>query len=224
MHKTNHDANIVLKPWGYEYLIYENELVAIWVLFINQNQITSLHCHSKKTTGLIVLDGECEISFIEDSKRLRTLDKIMIRKGLFHSTKAISENGAVLFEIETPNDKEDLVRLKDNYGRQGQPYENSTFHKPKEQNSLWFTDEEVKVEFANCLLEIHKVNNIDFFQKFSKHQNFIFLRGGIVSENNQFVAGPGDIAKKTTIDELTKVFKNISPETFVMIIYKDENK
>ena len=40
----------------------------------------------------------------------------MIRRGLFHSTKAISDE-ALIFEIETPKDKHDLVRLNDSYGR-----------------------------------------------------------------------------------------------------------
>ena len=49
---------IVDKPWGYEYLIYENNLVALWLLHIKPNQKTSLHCHPKKTTGRVLLsDG-----------------------------------------------------------------------------------------------------------------------------------------------------------------------
>ena len=37
---------IVKKPWGYEYLCYENEDVAVWFLHIEYNQKTSMHCHS----------------------------------------------------------------------------------------------------------------------------------------------------------------------------------
>ena len=37
----------------------------------------------------------------------------MIRRGLFHSTKALSKD-ALIFEIETPKDKHDLVRLNEN--------------------------------------------------------------------------------------------------------------
>jgi len=222
MNKTEHLVNIVTKPWGYEYLIYENDLVAIWALFIKYNQITSLHCHSKKTTGLIVIDGECEVSFIEDAKKLRTFDKIMIRKGLFHSTKSISENGSILFEIETPNDKQDLVRLKDSYGRENKPYENEKFHQPKSEDCLWFTDEETEVKFANCHIKICKVTDINFFKKYDLQQNFIFIRGGIISSQSKYVAGPGDITKNTTIDELCKVFKTVEDDTYVMIITKNE--
>ncbi|BCV08216.1 MAG: hypothetical protein CM15mL4_2850 [uncultured marine virus] len=50
----------------------------------------------------------------------------MIRKGLFHSTKATSESGAYVFEIETPVDKHDLVRLEDKYSERENSYEDET--------------------------------------------------------------------------------------------------
>ena len=108
---------VVNKPWGYEYLAYENEHVGLWFLHIEKDQQTSFHCHPKKDTGLIVLDGSVDVSFFNDINRLVSGRKIMIRKGLFHSTKAISEGGANIFEIETPKIKHDLVRLEDKYGR-----------------------------------------------------------------------------------------------------------
>ena len=101
--KDSDDAKdiIVKKPWGYEYLVYQNEHVGLWLLHIKKNQRTSMHCHPKKNTGLILLDGECEISFLNDKFNLKSLSKMMIRRGLFHSTKAISDDGIFLFEIES---------------------------------------------------------------------------------------------------------------------------
>jgi quercetin dioxygenase-like cupin family protein len=128
---SDYNTNIVKKPWGYEYLVYENKDVALWFLYIAPGQSTSMHCHPKKTTGLVLLDGEVEISFLADKRQLKSLDKVMIRRGLFHSTKATSENGAFVFEIETPVDKQDLVRLNDLYGRESKPYEDSTFEESK---------------------------------------------------------------------------------------------
>jgi quercetin dioxygenase-like cupin family protein len=128
---SNHNINIVKKPWGYEYLAYENENVGLWFLYIAPGQSTSMHCHPKKTTGLVLLDGEAEISFLADKRQLKSLDKVMIRRGLFHSTKAVSDKGAFVFEIETPVDKQDLVRLNDQYGRASKPYEDDTFEEAK---------------------------------------------------------------------------------------------
>ena len=83
------------------------------------------------TTGLILLDGEAELSFLSESKVIHAVSKTMIRKGLFHQTKAISDGGISVFEIETPVDKHDLVRLEDKYGREGEPYEDDSFEVPK---------------------------------------------------------------------------------------------
>ena len=63
----SYDKTIVKKPWGYEYLVYENDKVGLWFLHITKDQQTSMHCHPNKTTGLILLDGEAEVSFLSDS-------------------------------------------------------------------------------------------------------------------------------------------------------------
>ena len=39
---------LVKKPWGEEYLIFQNNVVAIWLLKIKPNHHTSLHCHTEK--------------------------------------------------------------------------------------------------------------------------------------------------------------------------------
>ena len=51
----SYDNTIVKKPWGYEYLVYENDEVGLWFLYIAKDQQTSMHCHPNKTTGLILL-------------------------------------------------------------------------------------------------------------------------------------------------------------------------
>ena len=96
----SYENNIVKKPWGYEYLMYENEKVALWFLHIKNGEKTSMHCHPNKTTGLVLLDGEAEVSFLSNKNKLTPLSKIMIRKGLFHSTQAISNGGAYILENE----------------------------------------------------------------------------------------------------------------------------
>ena len=40
---------VVKKPWGHEYLIYENDDLGIWFLHIEKGQQTSTHCHPKRT-------------------------------------------------------------------------------------------------------------------------------------------------------------------------------
>ena len=83
---------IVEKPWGFEYVIYSNDKLAITYLDIKYNHSTSLHCHPIKKTGYIVLSGATEFQLGFYKKQfLSALSKATIRPGLFHSTKAISE-------------------------------------------------------------------------------------------------------------------------------------
>ena len=124
MENTDYSAVIVKKPWGSEYLCYRNGDVAIWFLNIRKGEKT-MHCHPTKNTGLAVLQGEIELSFIRNKMLLTGLDKIHIFRARFHSSAAISD--AFLFEVESPEDKEDLIRLDDNYGREEQGYEGREF-------------------------------------------------------------------------------------------------
>jgi len=219
---SNYNTNVVKKPWGYEYLAYENKHAAIWFLYIKYNHATSLHCHPNKTTGLILLDGQAETSFLNNSNKLNPTNKVMIRKGLFHSTKATNERGAWIFEIETPVDKQDLVRFKDSYGREGKPYEDETFEIPKAEDCLWIKDIPEAYNFANCTLDVKNITDISEFADMDDSLNIMFLKGGILTDYNQKVAGPGDIVLSSTIKELTEVFKKVDPSTLVMII-KQQN-
>jgi len=125
-----HNA-IVKKPWGYEYLAFENEYVAIWILHIIRKRKTSMHCHPRKKTGLILLSGTATFRHQNGSIELQALDGVVIDKGTFHLTEAtsslpmvpVSENGIWVMEIESPPLKTDLVRIGDEYGRAGVSYE-----------------------------------------------------------------------------------------------------
>jgi mannose-6-phosphate isomerase-like protein (cupin superfamily) len=114
---------VVNKPWGYEYLWFQNEKVAIWFLYIKKNNATSLHCHAKKRTSLIVLDGTVQCTTIDDKYQLKTLEAVVLEPCVFHSSMATAEEGSFIMEIETPPMKGDLVRMHDAYGRQNSGYE-----------------------------------------------------------------------------------------------------
>jgi len=218
----SYESTIVKKPWGYEYLAYENKHVALWFLYIKHTHSTSLHCHPKKTTGLTLLDGQAEVSFFNHTNKLNPGNKVMIRKGLFHSTKATSEKGAYVFEIETPVDKQDLVRFRDSYGREGKPYEDSTHEMPKVEDCLWITDEPKDYNFANCVLSIKNITDVSMFEEIDNKHNVMFLKGGLQVDYGQNVAGPGDVVASSVIKQLIEVFHQVDPETLVMIIKPNE--
>lgn len=220
MKVDSHANNIVKKPWGYEYLVYQNSDVALWFLFIGYNQQTSFHSHPNKTTGLIVLNGDAEVSFFNNTISLSKCGKIMIRKGLFHSTKSISNSGTCLFEIETPNNKLDLVRFKDEYGREGKPYEDSSFEYPKEKDSLSLdilSDFNIPFDFHGCNLNITNIKSIDFFDSYDDNINVMFLTGGLLTDYDVSVISPGDIVAIEVIKKLTSVFHKIKTNTYVVI-------
>lgn len=124
----DYSSVVVNKPWGYEYLWLQTESVAAWMLHLKAGSSTSLHCHVRKRTSLIVIEGNVVCSTLEDRFRLSSLDAMVLEAGVFHGTLATSVGGAFVLEIETPVMKHDLVRLKDSFGRQGTGYETVAHH------------------------------------------------------------------------------------------------
>ena len=220
----SYKRKIVQKPWGYEYLVFENDKVALWFLHIAYNQKTSMHCHPNKTTGLILLDGFAEISFLNNKLNIQSLEKVMIRKGLFHSTKAKSKNGVNIFEIETPVDKHDLVRLEDSYGREAKPYEGKSSEIKRDSKALLIEENcgDNKYNFANCIIQTMNLKDTKLFLNMEDHENIIFLDGGILTSDNELVAQAGDVVTIYTIKKLIKLFPKLDLDTKIMILKKNE--
>ena len=165
MHIKNEDHSnvpyengVCVKPWGHEFLIYENKKIGMWFLNIKKNTGTSLHCHFNKDTYIIVLEGCAKITLINNEIRyINCMESIYIPKYKFHSIKSFSDNVIVL-EIEifsnTVNfsDKNDLLRIDDDYNRKPVGYESSVnFEKNNLENFQHFS-----------LLENQIVNMHDF--------------------------------------------------------------
>lgn len=120
--KENIANLIVRKPWGDERLLYEGRRSALWLLNLKPGHMTSMHCHRRKTTTLIVINGTITFRTLTADQQRSTGEGVWIGTGVFHQSEAGSD-GATLLELETPVDKFDLVRLADAYGRQGTSYE-----------------------------------------------------------------------------------------------------
>ncbi len=123
---ANFSDVVVRKPWGYEYLWFQNADVAVWMLHLAAASATSLHCHVRKRTSLIPVAGTVLCTTLEGQSRLRSGDALVLEPCVFHSTRALSPEGAFVMEIETPPLKGDLVRLRDAFGRVGMGYEGSS--------------------------------------------------------------------------------------------------
>lgn len=156
---------LVKKPWGAEYLLFENDFCAIWVLNINYMQHTSMHCHVEKATSLICLDGEVSSSTLENNNILKPLDGIYFNKKIFHQTQSIWKNGSYVLEIETPINKFDLVRINDNYGRCGKEYENNQHYTIVKNLTLKFPNNTTK-HINETTIEIVKSSDVNFFNNY----------------------------------------------------------
>ena len=147
----------------------------------------------------------------------------MIRTGLFHSIKAVSNNGVKALEFETPVKKNDLVRYQDKYGRRSKPYEGKKFIKPLNKNDIIFKkpkynfNQNYKVGKLNISLQLHK----NFKNIISKKNSNIFaiIGGKVVDKKNRNVLSVGDIIKTGTFKKLSKVFK-IKKYLSVLVVFK----
>jgi mannose-6-phosphate isomerase-like protein (cupin superfamily) len=223
--KEKYKNLVVTKPWGSEYIVCENKTTATWLLNIKKNHKTSLHCHPLKKTGFILLDGtvQVELGFYE-KVILKAPSKLMIRPGLFHSTKALSKNNATVLEIETPIDKNDLVRFKDNYGRENKPYEKKDKMKKKLLNDINFQVPKKfgvnKYKFKNLKITVEKHKNAKKLANRPQNTIFAILDGGLADKKKRYVLSPGDIVRTDTITKLAGTFNVLNKITVLTISKK----
>ena len=108
----------VEKPWGYEIIWAKADRYVGKILHIEPGHVLSLQYHNKKDESIYVLSGE----IILRTQQGETLGEQRVRAGeAFHvPPKQIHQFEAVvvtdLLEASTP-ELDDVVRLKDRYGR-----------------------------------------------------------------------------------------------------------
>jgi mannose-6-phosphate isomerase-like protein (cupin superfamily) len=208
----------VKKPWGFEYLLYQNKDVAIWYLHIDPDQMTSLHAHPNKKTGLVLLSGLARVHFLSGSQFITPSDKVMVRHGVFHRTEATNAKPISLLEIETPVDKNDIVRLEDSYGRAGKPYEGP--------DSIFEYEQELVLKpghniFGKCTLDM--VDITDHSQLFSlPYKNVMLLEGRLFFQDFDVMA-PGDIISSISMSRLAHKFESTPMKIIGISKYDNRN-
>lgn len=129
--KVEYAKKVCIKPWGHEFLVFENSKVALWCLTLKKDASTSLHCHYKKDTLLIVLSGCIKIGMHDGTfVSLSQMKSIYIPKQKFHSIGSFAPESSILeMEIFCDDlffsDKNDLLRIDDPYRRKPFGYESS---------------------------------------------------------------------------------------------------
>ena len=122
---------VCIKPWGHEFLIYQNKKIGIWFLKLKNGHKTSLHCHFNKDTFIVILKGSVKVDLINNKvMNLNCMDTVFLPHYSFHGLGSFSEE-SYLMEIEIYNDsidytdKNDLLRINDQYNRPDSNYQSS---------------------------------------------------------------------------------------------------
>jgi rfaE bifunctional protein nucleotidyltransferase chain/domain len=189
--EANYFKKIYEKPWGYEFLAYQNKNVGIWILTINKDQKTSLHCHYKKSSIVICLDGVAKIDLYNGFEILRVGESLYADKKTFHGLGSYTDT-CVLMEIEiytdnvTFTDKDDLLRIKDMYCREKTGY-GASVKEVDVTGEVLQKYRHFKIE-ENCNVnigetKINVVNNIDNIPNL--HSKIVFLLEGRVQAGAQ---------------------------------------
>lgn len=220
---------VVKKPWGYEYLIYQNGITSVWILYIKRGFQTSMHCHPNKKTSLIVLSGKAVCSTLNEKMKLGPAEGLLIHKAVFHSTKSISKEGTIVMETETSTNKRDLVRLIDKYGRKGMGYEsieNMSFNL-QNYNYISLIDSQVfyniKKKFGKCSISLAKIRSEKELAKILKLNGkdiINILKGEIYNKNKKILLEVGDICE---INRIKPKKLLIEDEIDIIIIKKIDN-
>lgn len=201
---------VVRKPWGHEYLTYKGKEADIWVLFIKKDAATSLHCHVKKKTVLVIVAGKAQCSTLDQTFDLEEGDCLVFEKKVFHSTKAVSERGVILLELEVPPEKTDLVRAQDEFGRKLKGYElqNEMCFDLSEYERVFLKGEQAPYrKIGNMNISVKNIQENTTLQNHlntSKDSLNILLSGELVNKDNEILSA-GDIIKIKDVEDINSL-------------------
>jgi mannose-6-phosphate isomerase len=112
----------VEKPWGYELIWAKAEDYAGKLLFVRAGQALSLQFHREKDESWYVLGGRAELQLGETGRAVLKTEVVgpgaafRFPPGTVHRVRALEDT--TILEVSTPQ-LEDIVRLEDEYGREG---------------------------------------------------------------------------------------------------------
>jgi mannose-6-phosphate isomerase-like protein (cupin superfamily) len=108
----------VEKPWGYELIWARTDRYVGKILHVEPGHVLSLQYHNKKDESIYVLTGEIILRLQEGEtlieRRMRQGESFHIAPKTIHQFEAVLASD--LLEAST-SEIDDVVRLKDRYGR-----------------------------------------------------------------------------------------------------------
>ena len=136
---------------------------------------------------------------------------LVLRPGLFHRIKASNNNNLYALEIENPYLKNDLIRMKDNYGRNKKGYESLKNSRALTNNDTIFEtpnlSKKKRYKLNDIKIDISYYKNFKSLKSYDDKSVSIILDGKIISEKNKTVITTGEIVKSYTLKQLVSYFK-----------------
>jgi quercetin dioxygenase-like cupin family protein len=110
----------VPKPWGHETIWAHTDAYVGKILHIKANQALSVQYHNIKDETVYLLSGQLIYRIWENDEPkdidLKIGEAFRITPGTVHQMEAVTD--CDILEVSTPH-LDDVVRLKDRYGREG---------------------------------------------------------------------------------------------------------
>jgi mannose-6-phosphate isomerase len=116
------DPKTVEKPWGSELIWALTEQYAGKILFVKAGESLSLQFHNVKEESWFVLEGRARLEIgragdsILDEVHIAAGEAYHFPPGTVHRVTGVEDTR--ILEVSTPQ-LDDVVRLEDNYGREG---------------------------------------------------------------------------------------------------------
>ena len=115
------DVTHVPKPWGWEKIWAHTDRYVGKILHINAGHALSVQYHERKDETVYLLAGQLKYWVRDEHGAMRDMnlavgEAFRITPGTVHYMEAVSD--CDILETSTP-DLDDVVRLKDRYGREG---------------------------------------------------------------------------------------------------------
>lgn len=105
------------RPWGNFVEYTHNEVTTIKILTVNPGQELSLQYHAHRKEFWRILKGNPSIVIGEKKVETKPGDEFEVSEGAQHQISA-GKDGAEILEISFGDfDEQDIVRIKDKYGR-----------------------------------------------------------------------------------------------------------
>ncbi len=178
-----------------------------------------------KKTALIVTSGEVMFNTLNTSLHLKALDAVIIDQSVFHSTTAVSPEGARVIEVESPPVKYDLIRMKDKYGREGKFYEGIDQMYNSENGAVRFSDpadrELLQKPFYDAQLALKRISNSytdEDIQHIKEQDLMLVLSGSVHSKKGRVLYSTVDVIK--TADYLNDLESHIINDLTLLFIKK----